>query len=82
MLRQWGTEVVAGVSGNWVYKTVTFATPYKSVPLVTVTAPYSTGSATNWPMPMIDNISNTGFRYGWYGVTGSKNTIWQAIGEV
>lgn len=81
-LCQMGLVNVTGAPTDWVYVTVTFPTAYKSVPLVTVNAPYTTGSATNWYMPMIDRITTTGFRYGWYGASGTKNTIWQAIGEV
>lgn len=79
---QSGIVDVTGVSGAWVYQTVTFPTPYKSTPLVTVNAPYSTGSATNWNMPMIDQLTSTGFRFGWYSVNGSKQAIWQAIGNI
>jgi hypothetical protein len=79
---QAGIVNVTGVSGNWVYETVTFPTPYKSSPLVTVNAPYSTGSATNWYPPMIDQITATGFRFGWYSVSGTKQVIWQAIGNI
>ena len=81
VLCQNGTVEVTGVSGEWVYVNVTFNTPYKTTPLVTVTAPYQTGSATNWYMPMIENITTTGFRYGWYSASGTKNTLWQAVGE-
>lgn len=79
---QSGLEVYTGVSYDWSYKTITFATPYKTIPLVTVNAPGDTSTSTNHTMPMIDNISETGFRFGWYAKTGTFNVRWQAIGEI
>lgn len=71
---------ITGVSGDWVYKSITFPTAYKSAPMVSVYQ-YSTVYATNWYPPMIDNISATGFRVGWYNAGAATRTfLWQAAG--
>ena len=72
---------LTGISGDWVYKNVTFTTPYASTPIVSVEQ-FQTATATNWPMPMIDNITATGFRIGWYSASGTKKLIWQAFGII
>lgn len=79
---QSGTANITGISNDWVTYTVTFNQKYSSTPLVTVTAPYLTGTATNWYMPMIKNISTTGFTFGWYAVSGTKTVLWEAIGVI
>lgn len=73
---------MVGNPSDWVYVNVTYGVTYKSVPFVTVTAPGDTSSATYQTMPMIDNITTTGFRFGWYAASGTFNARWQAIGEV
>jgi hypothetical protein len=80
MLIQSGKDTITGTS-DWVYQIITFPRPYKTTPLISICQD-DTGYATNWPLPMIKDISNTGFTYGWYKVTGTKSIIWQAIGNV
>jgi len=81
--RQFGLIDVQGDgTANWIFYEITFPTPYKALPLVTV-MPYTTGAGTNWYPPMIDNITVNGFRFGWYAAPTSLRTmVWQAIGEV
>lgn len=76
-----GTVNLTGVSGNWVLHQVTFATPFKvgTTPLVSVYR-YDSATNTTWTLPMIKNLSNTGFEFGWYNASGSHNFIWMAIG--
>ena len=78
---QSATEHVTGVSGNWVYMNVTFKSPFKKQPLVTVNQ-YDTGTGNSWYPPILKNITVNGFTAGWYSVTGTKEFIWQAIGVI
>lgn len=82
MIIQNGTDTVVGDGSNWVQNTITFGTPFKSgtTPLVNVYQ-YDTASATNNTIPMIKNITNTGFTYGWYANARTFNVVWQAIGQ-
>lgn len=76
-----GTVTLTGVSGGWVTYLVTFATPFKSgtTPLVSVYR-YDTATNTTWTLPMIKNLTNTSFEFGWYNTTGTHSIIWMAIG--
>lgn len=77
ILIQSGTYEFAATSGTWQYKTITFATAYKSVPLISV-QPYQTGTAPNNNI-MIQQQSATGFTMGRYSAS-KQNYIWFAIG--
>lgn len=78
-----GTVTVTGAgTGSWTYKAVTFGIPYKTTPLVVVTAPCDTASGTDWYMPMIRKVKTTGFEYGWFNISNTKQVLWQAVGEI
>lgn len=78
--KQEGVEQVTGNSSGWVYKTVTFSTPFNSTPLVAVSL-YEVTYATDWVMPMLRNVTKNGFTMGWYKASGTKDVYWQAIGS-
>ncbi|MBP5170328.1 MAG: hypothetical protein ILP14_14190 [Oscillospiraceae bacterium] len=74
-----GTVSVTGDPTGWVYKDVTFPTPFNAPPLVTVSF-YGVSYATDWYMPMLINVTQNGFRMGWWQASGTKTIYWQAIG--
>lgn len=74
------TQLLVTPVDGWTTVDVVFPKPYKSIPLVTVYQ-YDTGTATAWSLPMIKNLTNTGFTFGWWNVSGAaRQVMWQAIG--
>ena len=76
-----GGSSISRTAGSWSYQNITFNTPFTSVPLVSVSAPFSTDMGTTMA-PMLDNITTTGFRIGYYDGAGSVSVRWQAIGFI
>lgn len=81
ILKQEASVEVVGNPTGWVYKNITFPTPFIKQPLVSVSF-YGTSYATDWTMPMIANVTATGFQMGWWQASGTKNVYWQAFGII
>lgn len=81
ILKQEASVEVVGNPSGWVYKDITFPTPFIRPPLVSVSL-YGTSYATDWTMPMLANVTQTGFQMGWWHASGTRNVYWQAFGII
>ncbi len=81
ILKQEASVEVVGNPTGWVYKNITFPTPFIKQPLVSVSL-YGTSYATDWTMPMLANVTQTGFQMGWWHASGTRNVYWQAFGII
>ncbi len=76
---QTGVITWTGTGSGWSYAHVTFPTPYKSNPIISVLP--NTAYANPAKVPAIRNQFTTGFDIGFYNYSGTFQFMWWAFGE-